>query len=103
MREKKLHMLFIPLLVACMFLAAIFGYTYSVKAEDESSAPKIEGLEFQSEMENQFAECFHIYYYNDDYTLIDVPGSGQFLLVPEGKTAPDGIGGKHCSPAETAG
>ena len=91
MREKKLHMLFIPLLVACMFLAAIFGYTYSVKAEDESSAPKIEGLEFQSEMENQFAECFHIYYYNDDYTLIDVPGSGQFLLVPEGKTAPEGL------------
>ena len=91
MREKKLHMLFIPLLAACMFLAAIFGYTYSVKAEDESSAPKIEGLEFQSEMENQFAECFHIYYYNDDYTLIDVPGSGQFLLVPEGKTAPEGL------------
>lgn len=84
-------MLFIPLLAACMFLAAIFGYTYSVKAEDESSAPKIEGLEFQSEMENQFAECFHIYYYNDDYTLIDVPGSGQFLLVPEGKTAPEGL------------
>lgn len=46
MREKKLHMLFIPLLAACMFLAAIFGYTYSVKAEDESSAPKIEGLNF---------------------------------------------------------
>lgn len=91
MREKKLHMLFIPLLAACMFLAAIFGYIYSVKAEDESSAPKIEGLEFQSEMENQFAECFHIYYYNDDYTLIDVPGSGQFLLVPEGKTAPEGL------------
>lgn len=91
MREKKLHMLFIPLLAACMFLAAIFGYTYSVKAEDESSAPKIEGLEFQSEMENQFAECFHIYYYNDDYTLIDVPGSGQFFLVPEGKTAPEGL------------
>lgn len=91
MREKNLHMLFIPLLAACMFLAAIFGYTYSVKAEDESSAPKIEGLEFQSEMENQFAECFHIYYYNDDYTLIDVPGSGQFLLVPEGKTAPEGL------------
>lgn len=42
-------------------------------------------------MENQFAECFHIYYYNDDYTLIDVPGSGQFLLVPEGKTAPEGL------------
>ena len=71
MREKKLHMLFIPLLAACMFLAAIFGYTYSVKAEDESSAPKIEGLEFQSEMENQFAECFHIYYYNDDYDWLN--------------------------------
>lgn len=42
-------------------------------------------------MENQFAECFHIYYYNDDYTVIDVPGSGQFLLVPEGKTAPEGL------------
>ena len=74
MREKKLHMLFIPLLAACMFLAAIFGYTYSVKAEDESSAPKIEGLEFQSEMENQFAECFHIYYYKQKLHQYDRTG-----------------------------
>ena len=75
----------------CMVFVSILGMGVSVNAQSDETAPQISGLEFQSEMTNQFAEKFHIYYYNDDYTLIDVPESGQFLLVPEGAEAPDGL------------
>lgn len=80
------------LLGVCMVAVSILGMGWSVNAKSsDTTAPQIAGLEFESEMTNQFAEKFHIYYYNDDYTLIDVPESGQFLLVPEDKTAPEGL------------
>ena len=92
MKEKSTRALWLPLLAAGLFLVCMFSLSMNVKAADnDSSAPEIPGLTFQSEMQNDFAECFHIYYYNDDYTLIDVPESGKFLLVPEGKSAPDGL------------
>ena len=34
-----------------------------------SEAPDIEGLTFESEMSLTYAECFHVYYYNDGYKL----------------------------------
>ena len=75
-----------------LFCSRHFQHFHECKGRRHGiSAPEIPGLTFESEMQNDFAECFHIYYYNDDYTLIDVPDSGQFLLVPEGKTAPDGL------------
>ena len=56
-----------------------------------SEAPDIEGLTFESEMSLTYAECFHVYYYNDGYKLLDVPESGSYLIVPEGKEAPEGL------------
>ena len=95
MNKKNTKALWAVLMAVCLMVAGILSPSVKVKAADSdsssSSAPEIPGLTFQSEMQNEFAECFHIYYYNDDYTLIDVPDSGQFLLVPEGKTAPDGL------------
>ena len=56
-----------------------------------SEAPDIEGLTFESEMSLTYAECFHVYYYNDGYKLLDVPESGSYLIVPECKEAPEGL------------
>lgn len=56
-----------------------------------SGAPDIEGLTFESEMSLTYAECFHVYYYNDGFKLLDVPESGSYLIVPEGKEAPEGL------------
>lgn len=42
-------------------------------------------------MDLSFAECFDVYYYNDGYKLLDVHDSARYLLVPEGKDAPDGL------------
>ena len=92
MKEKRIRTFGLPLIAVFLLMVGILSLSLNVKAADaDSSAPEIPGLTFQSEMQNDFAECFHIYYYNDDYTLIDVPESGQFLLVPEGKTAPEGL------------
>ena len=89
MNKKSIKALWAVMMAVCLLVAGIISPSVKVKAADSdsssSSAPEIPGLTFQSEMQNEFAECFHIYYYNDDYTLIDVPDSGQFLLVPEGK------------------
>ena len=70
MKERSIRTLWLSLLMVCFFVAGIFSISMSVKAADtDSSAPEVPGLTFESEMQNDFAECFHIYYYNDDYTL----------------------------------
>ena len=57
----------------------------------EENAPEIEGLTYEKSIKLDYADCFDVYYYNDGYKLIDVEISGQYLLVPEGKDAPEGL------------
>ena len=58
----------------------------------ESSAPKIAGLDISVRNAESSLQNVSIYIITMMIIhLIDVPGSGQFLLVPEGKTAPDGL------------
>lgn len=58
---------------------------------DISEAPVIEGLTCESVMPLDYATCFNVFYYNDGYKVIDVPLSAQYLVIPEGKEAPEGI------------
>lgn len=60
-------------------------------ASTTSEPPTIEGLEYDHTMELKAAKGFSVYYYNDGYKLIDVPLSGQYLIIPEGKEAPEGL------------
>ncbi len=60
----------------------------AVDEEFKEEAPQIPGLTYESEMELKYAQCFHVFYYNDGYALIDIKDDGQFLVVPEGKEAP---------------
>ncbi len=60
-------------------------------AEADPNAPAIEGLTFDHTMTLEDAQCFNVYYYQDGYKLIDVPLSGQYLVIPEGGEAPAGI------------
>lgn len=57
-------------------------------AEKAGGAAEIEGLTFDHEMELQYADQFHVYYYIDDYEVITIEGGDSYLLVPEGKDAP---------------
>ncbi|MDD3277421.1 MAG: ABC transporter substrate-binding protein [Lachnospiraceae bacterium] len=56
-----------------------------------TEAPKISGLEAESVMDLKYAQCFDVFYYKDGYKLIDIHDSAKYLLVPEGKTAPEGL------------
>lgn len=58
---------------------------------DPDSAPKIDGLTYTGTMALQYATCFNVYYYEGGYKLISVPKSGDYLLVPDGKEAPEGL------------
>lgn len=58
---------------------------------EESSAPEIPGLTFESELELKRATEFSVYHYADGYDLIDIHDSQRFLLVPEGGSTPEGM------------
>ncbi len=57
--------------------------------KENVNAPEIPGLTFEKAMDLTYAEEFDVYYYNDGYKLIDVHEDRQYLVVPEGKEAPD--------------
>ena len=42
-------------------------------------------------MELSYAKEFNVDYYDDGYALITIDQEGQFLVVPEGKEAPEGL------------
>ncbi|MDO4522142.1 MAG: ABC transporter substrate-binding protein [Eubacteriales bacterium] len=72
-------------------LTAILAMGFGMMANAETAAPDIAGLVFDSKMELTYAECFDVYYYQDGYKLIDVHDSAQYLIVPEGKEAPEDV------------
>ena len=58
-----------------------------------SDVPKADlaGLKYDHSLELQYADQFSVDYYEGDYALITIVGDGQFLVVPEGKEAPEGL------------
>lgn len=48
-------------------------------------------LTYESSMELTYAEKFFVDYYTDDYALVTIPEDGRFLVVPEGKEAPEDL------------
>ena len=58
---------------------------------DAPDAPEVSGLNCQGKLKLDYAECYNVYYYENDYQLIDVHDSAQYLLVPEGAEAPEGL------------
>lgn len=69
-----------------------FAYTQQTWEEE---IPEIEGLTYESTMELKYAERFDLHYYNDGYAVIDVYGSAKYLVVPEGKEAPENLGEEY--------
>ena len=57
----------------------------------DTSKEELAGLKYDHSLELQYADQFAVDYYEGDYALITIVGGGQFLLVPEGKEAPEGL------------
>ena len=78
------------ILAAATVTVMMFGTVpcQSVWAEE---APEIDGLTFESEMPLEYAQKFKIYNYSDDYRLLDINDGTQYLVVPEGKEAPENL------------
>ena len=55
-------------------------------AAEDGKPPEIEGLTFSDEMSLAYAKEFHVYHYEDGYTLIAV-GERKYLILPEGERA----------------
>ncbi len=89
MADRKKQILIVLLV---MVLA---GGCKSRQEENDSNriadAPRIEGLTCESLLEPEYAENFRIYYYNDDFKMIEVENSLTYLVVPEGAKVPDGL------------
>ena len=78
--------------------SAVLTPVRSLAAEESSETtgsdvPKADlaGLKYDHSLELQYADQFAVDYYEGDYALITIEGGDQFLLVPEGKEAPDGL------------
>lgn len=55
-------------------------------------ADKKESLVLDHSLELAYADQFSVDYYKDGYKKITIKDTGEFLLVPEGKEAPKGLG-----------
>ena len=82
---------YIAVLLICIFALTGCGSSQEKEKENQDSAPEIAGLTYEKTMDLTYAEEFDVYYYKDGYKLIDIQESGKYLIVPEGKEAPEGL------------
>ena len=52
---------------------------------------EIPGLTYDHSMELEYATQFAVDYYQNDYAVITIAQEGSYLVVPEGKEAPEGL------------
>lgn len=53
--------------------------------------PALPGLKYLRAMEKKYAVQFDVYYYEGGYKYLVIGDGNRYLIVPEGKSAPDGL------------
>lgn len=56
-----------------------------------ADAPTLSDLVYQKSIEKKYAQTFSVDYYEGGYTLLEMNHGGQYLIIPEGKEAPQGL------------
>ena len=83
MKINKVLCCIISLIIPVMFVSC-----GSEKSLSEKPA-EIDGLVFEERAELKYADQFEIDRYKDGYSLIQTGNGSRYLIVPEGKTAPE--------------
>ena len=99
MRKRTGRILSVLLGLSLIFSSsAVLVPVQSLAAEESSETAgsdipgeDLAGLKYDHSLELQYADQFAVDYYEGGYALITIVGSGQFLVVPEGKEAPEGL------------
>ena len=99
MRKRTGRILSVLLGLSLIFSSsAVLAPVQSLAAEESSETAgsdipgeDLAGLKYDHSLELQYADQFAVDYYEGGYALITIVGSGQFLVVPEGKEAPEGL------------
>lgn len=61
----------------------------AVTTADISEAPKLSGLQYLSKDENEYAQGFAIYRYENGYTVLAIDDGRSYLIIPEGAEIPE--------------
>ena len=99
MRKRTGRILSALLGLSLIFSSSVVLVPVQSLAAEESSetagsdipGEDLAGLKYDHSLELQYADQFAVDYYEGGYALITIVGSGQFLVVPEGKEAPEGL------------
>ena len=86
---KKVCRFFITMMICLLFSGRML-----VQAEENTDSHEITpipGLTYDHSMELMFAREFAVDYYQDGYVLITIGESEQYLVIPEKKSAPEGL------------
>lgn len=79
------------LVMAAAMAVALSGCGGSSTSGSDADIPQIDGLTYSSAMELKYAEQFNVFYYEDGYIVVDIKADRKYLIVPEGKSVPDGL------------
>lgn len=85
---------FTALIVLCFIVCTLFSGCAGKKGGDGSdnvSTDISKSLVYENSMETEYAEGFAVDYYKDGYKLLTIKDEGRYLLVPEGKVAPEDL------------
>ena len=63
----------------------------AASAADIGEAPELSGIQFLSKDENEYAQGFAIYRYENEYTVLAIDDGRSYLVVPEGAQIPEGL------------
>ena len=78
------------LLLAALALGLLSGCS-STKQAEAATGPDWSTLTVQRQVPLAYANQFSLTEYDQGYTLLDIPTSGRFLIVPEGAGVPTGL------------
>lgn len=86
--KKRLILMFFSIFAVCILAACAASGDLPVQEKDTDIS---DALTYERSMELTYAEKFSVDYYTDGYALITIPDDGRFLVIPEGKEAPEDL------------